>query len=66
MPMNVREAINLIESDGWYLHTTKGSHRQFKHPTKKGRTTIAGKMKAELAPKTWKSILQQAQIEEQD
>ena len=38
----VREAIKLIEADGWREVTTKGSHRQFKHPTKVGRVTIAG------------------------
>ncbi len=27
----VREAIKLIEADGWRKVTTKGSHRQFKY-----------------------------------
>jgi len=31
--MKVREAIRLIEEDGWYLVATRGSHRQYKHPT---------------------------------
>ena len=30
--MKVREAIRLIEEDGWYLVATRGSHRQYKHP----------------------------------
>jgi predicted RNA binding protein YcfA (HicA-like mRNA interferase family) len=30
----VREAIKLIEADGWREVSMKGSHRQFKHPTK--------------------------------
>ena len=34
--MKVREAIRLIEEDGWYLVTTRGSHRQYKHPRKSG------------------------------
>jgi len=38
----VRDAIRLIESDGWREVATRGSHRQFKHPTKPGRVTIAG------------------------
>ncbi|MFN0017379.1 MAG: type II toxin-antitoxin system HicA family toxin [Pirellulaceae bacterium] len=29
MPMKVREAIRLVEQDGWILIRTKGSHRQF-------------------------------------
>ena len=56
----VREAIKLIETDGWQEVTTKGSHRQFKHPTKTGRVTIAGKPSDDLAPGTYNSILKQA------
>ena len=41
--MKVREAIQMIEDDGWFLVATRGSHRQYKHPTKPGRVTIAGK-----------------------
>ncbi len=41
--MKVREAIRIIESDGWYQVATRGSRRQFKHPIKPGRDTIAGK-----------------------
>lgn len=33
--MTSNEVIKLIESDGWYLVATKGSHRQYKHPEKK-------------------------------
>jgi predicted RNA binding protein YcfA (HicA-like mRNA interferase family) len=47
----------------WYLVATKGSHRQYKHPNKKGRVTIAGKLSATLHPKTLSSVLKQAQIE---
>ena len=50
MPLKVREIIKLIEADGWYLVTTASSHRQFKHPLKPGRVTIAGKPSAELPP----------------
>ncbi len=39
--MKVREAIKLIESDGWYLVRQNGSHMQFKHPVKKGLDTKA-------------------------
>ncbi len=56
----VREAIKLIEADGWQEVTTKGSHRQFKHATKAGRVTIAGKPSDDLAPGTYNSILKQA------
>lgn len=40
--MKIREVIELIEKDGWYLVTTKGDHRQYKHPFKKGLVTISG------------------------
>ena len=41
--MKVRDVISLIESDGWVQVRTKGSHRQFRHPTKPGIVTVAGK-----------------------
>ena len=60
MPTKVAEAIRMIERDGWYQVKSKGSHRQFKHATKSGRVTIAGKPSDDLAPKTFESILKQA------
>lgn len=62
--MKVRDVIKLIEADGWRMVTTRGSHRQFKHPYKKGRVTIAGKPDLDLHPKTLKSILKQADLKE--
>jgi len=56
----VREAVKLIEADGWRQVSTKGSHRQFKHATKAGRVTIAGQLSDDLAPGTYNSILKQA------
>ena len=56
----VREIINYIENDGWYIVNRKGSHRQFKHPTKKGRVTIPGNLNKDLLPDTANSILKQA------
>jgi predicted RNA binding protein YcfA (HicA-like mRNA interferase family) len=54
------KAIKLVESDGWKLARTRGSHRQYHHPTKPGTVTIAGHLAMELAPKTLASILKQA------
>ncbi len=62
--MKVRDAIKLIEADGWQLVCIRGSHRQFKHPFKPGRVTIAGKLDMNLHPKTLKSIIKQADIED--
>ncbi|MGA2589303.1 MAG: type II toxin-antitoxin system HicA family toxin [Bryobacteraceae bacterium] len=58
--MKVRDAIKLVERDGWVLVNFEGSHRQFKHPTKKGRVTVAGHPSMDLDPKTRNSILRQA------
>jgi predicted RNA binding protein YcfA (HicA-like mRNA interferase family) len=52
----------MLEVDGWYLVAVKGSHRQYKHPTKSGRVTIAGHPNDELAPGTLNSILKQARL----
>nr|WP_305879784.1 MULTISPECIES: type II toxin-antitoxin system HicA family toxin [unclassified Pseudomonas] len=38
--MRSREVIQLIEADGWYQVDVKGSHHQFRHPTKRGRVTV--------------------------
>ncbi|AVT78528.1 MULTISPECIES: type II toxin-antitoxin system HicA family toxin [Rhodopseudomonas] len=63
--MKVRDVILLIEADGWIHIATRGSHRQFKHPWKPGRVTIAGKPSDDLAPGTFASILKQAGLKEQ-
>lgn len=62
--LKVREIIKVIEADGWYLVTTKGSPRQYKHPEKTGRITIAGHLADDLAPGTINSIFKQAQLKE--
>jgi len=64
--MKVNDVIKMIEADGWYLVATKGSHRQYKHPTKPGRVTIAGHPNHDLAPGTLNSVLKQAQLKEKE
>jgi Predicted periplasmic or secreted lipoprotein len=58
--MKVSEVLKAIKDDGWFQVAQKGSHRQFKHPSKPGRVTIAGKPSDELAKGTQMSILKQA------
>jgi predicted RNA binding protein YcfA (HicA-like mRNA interferase family) len=58
--MKIREVIRMIEEDGWVLVRTRGSHRQYKHATKKGLVTIAGHARDDIAPGTLNSILKQA------
>lgn len=60
--MKVRDVVKILENDGWFLARTRGSHRQFKHPRKKGLVTIAGKPREDLAPGTLNSIYKQAGI----
>ena len=58
--MKVGEIIKLLESHGWYLLRTKGSHRQFTHKEKTALVTVAGKPSMDLNQKTLQSILKQA------
>jgi predicted RNA binding protein YcfA (HicA-like mRNA interferase family) len=58
--MKIGDVIKLIEADDWFLVVTKGSHRQYKHPQKPGRVTIAGHSSDDLAPGTPNSVLKQA------
>jgi len=60
--MKVRDMIKWLQEDGWYRVETRGSHRQFKHPFKPGRVTIAGKGSDDLPPGTLNSILKQSQL----
>ena len=55
-----REILKRLRADGWFLIVTQGSHRQFKHPVKPGRTTVSGHLSDDVHPKTLKSILTQA------
>lgn len=58
--MKVREVIELLQEGGWRLARTKGSHRQFKHPSKPGTVTVAGKSGLDMPPGTLNSVLKQA------
>ena len=60
--MKIRNVIRLLLEDGWFLVATRGSHRQYKHPTKPGRVTVAGKPSDDVARGTLNSILKQAQL----
>jgi predicted RNA binding protein YcfA (HicA-like mRNA interferase family) len=58
--MKVSDILRMLADDGWYLVATRGSHRQFKHPVKPGRVTVAGKPSDDLAAGTLNSILKQS------
>jgi predicted RNA binding protein YcfA (HicA-like mRNA interferase family) len=50
MPPKVRAVIRRLEREGWRLADQEGSHRQFKHPKKPGKVTVAGHLNEEMAP----------------
>jgi predicted RNA binding protein YcfA (HicA-like mRNA interferase family) len=58
--MKVSEVLRMLHDDGWHLAATRDSHRQFKHASKPGRVTVAGKPSDDLAPGTLNSILKQS------
>ncbi|MCH8135738.1 MAG: type II toxin-antitoxin system HicA family toxin [Proteobacteria bacterium] len=60
--MKVRMLLRLLKNDGWVLVRTRGSHRQFKHPSKQGTVTVSGKPGVDMPPGTLNSILKQAGI----
>ena len=66
MPPRVREAIRIVERDGWYHVRTTGSHRHYHHPEKPGTVTIAGNPGKELEIKIWHTILEQAGLDRRD
>ncbi len=60
--MKVAQILRLLKKDGWQLVRTRGSHRQFKHPVKRGLVTVSGKPSDDIQKGTLKSILRQAEF----
>jgi predicted RNA binding protein YcfA (HicA-like mRNA interferase family) len=56
-----REVIRKLKQDGWYEVAQVGSHKQFKHPAKKGRVTVPHPRR-QIPIGTLKSIEKQAGI----
>jgi predicted RNA binding protein YcfA (HicA-like mRNA interferase family) len=59
MGASSREIIKKLKEDGWHHDRTKGSHWQFKHPSKPGLVTVPHPQK-ELPIGTIKSIERQS------
>jgi len=57
--VKVSEIIRRLEADGWYIKSQEGSHRQFVHPSKKGKTTVNGKPSFDIWGDLLKSIEKQ-------
>ena len=64
MPPKVSEILELLLEDGWYIVTTRGSHRQLKHPQKPGRVAVHGKPSDVIAPGTLNSIPETVRAQE--
>ena len=58
--ITAREAERAIMRDGWYVDSSRGSHRQYRHPSKGGYVTIAHHRGVTLDVKTLKSTIDQA------
>jgi predicted RNA binding protein YcfA (HicA-like mRNA interferase family) len=58
--MKVRELLAELEGDGWSTVRKRGSHRQLRHPLKRGTVTVAGKPSADVPRGTLNAILRQA------
>ena len=63
--VKVGELIRLLADDGWRLARTRGSHRQYKHPSKPGVVTVAGKPSLDVPPGTLNAILKQAGLKKE-
>jgi len=63
--VKVAELVRLLEADGWWLARTRGSPRQYKHASKPGTVTVAGKSSLDVAPGTLNAILKQAGLKKE-
>ena len=57
--MTFKEVERRLLDDGWQFKNAKGSHRFYKHPTKKGKVTVPYHS-GDLDIRTVKSIFKQA------
>jgi predicted RNA binding protein YcfA (HicA-like mRNA interferase family) len=57
--MNSRDVIRALKANGWVQVAQKGSHVQFKHPSRPGRVTVPHP-KRDLPLGTLRSIARQA------
>jgi predicted RNA binding protein YcfA (HicA-like mRNA interferase family) len=58
--VKIRDLVERLANDGWFLVRVRGSHRQFRHPVKRGTVTVAGNPNADIPIGTLKSVLKQA------
>ena len=59
---SLKEVMQILHNDGWYISDVRGSHHQLKHPTKPGKVTVPHPKK-DFPERTVKSIFKQAGLE---
>jgi predicted RNA binding protein YcfA (HicA-like mRNA interferase family) len=64
--VKVRDLIHLLESAGWRLKATKGSHRQFLHPQKGMVVTVPGQPGKYVPVGTLKATLRSAGLKQNE
>jgi predicted RNA binding protein YcfA (HicA-like mRNA interferase family) len=64
--MKVRDIIRILEEDGWYLVRTRGSHRQFKNPSKAVKVTVSGTQSIDIPPGTLNNIFKQSGLKKKE
>lgn len=58
--VKILKIIKTLKKDGWFIDRQNGSHRQFKHPSKKGTVTVNGKPSDDVWGKLLSSIEEQS------
>jgi predicted RNA binding protein YcfA (HicA-like mRNA interferase family) len=65
VPLKVREVIGKLEKSGWTHVRTSGEHRIFRNPD--GRiTVVSGRLGDDVRPGTWRAILRQTGMENEE
>jgi len=64
--MKVRDLVDRLLADGWTLVRIRGSHRQFRHPVKRGTVTVAGKSSEDVPIGTLLHALKQAGLQRRE
>ncbi len=60
-----RDIIRVLEKDGWFIVSIRGSHHNFRHPAKPGRVTVPHP-KRDIKTGTAKSIADKAGLQLSD
>lgn len=61
MSVTAKELIRFLKADGWTEKNQRGSHLHLIHPSKSGKVTVPIHG-GDLDPKTYNSILRQADL----